>query len=206
MVKKKAGRGESPFDSSDRAWSRWRRHAVGSGASAACPLLVAAKAAVSSQDRRPVSRATVAYGGTTLRLMTWHRDARHGARAAGLRARSAEVNTTPRQQLGPQMQVALGPRPPLQLAFRGASLQIARRPRPDGPHARALAQKVCASSPVASHNSSSSLRPFDLHRRRARRDKRADKVPSLSMLGSRLQEASARASASSWPARVRPVN
>ena len=50
-----------------------------------------------------------------------------------------EVNTTPPLKLGPQMQVALGPRPPLELAFRGASLQIARRPRPDGPHAEALA-------------------------------------------------------------------
>ena len=39
------------------------------------------------------------------------------------------------------MQVALGPRPPLQLALGGASLKIARRPRPDGPHAEALAEK-----------------------------------------------------------------
>jgi len=48
------------------------------------------------------------------------------------------VNTTPPFKLGPQMQVALGPRPPLQLALGGAPLKIARRPRPDGPHAEPL--------------------------------------------------------------------
>ena len=49
------------------------------------------------------------------------------------------------------MQVALGPRPPLQFALGGASLKIARRPRPDGPHAEALAEKFNIGKKVAPH-------------------------------------------------------